>query len=498
MIHELNPERAQENWVLASHKRQKGRPDEAQEALELLWEIINPDTGFQPSMLKAYWLAAEINLDHGFADEALKCLDLYKGPSKKRGEQLTKDEIQTLFLKARCQFDLKNWAECKNLLSLISENDHANLDAVQMKADLNLETNNTGEAIRIYQSLLDRDHNTKTVMFSMAQAYFLSQNYAQANQYLTKLKEMGVVDPAVEHWFKLTQQKIYDESIRKDPTISFLDKVIMRFFPFYAASKILQYTHKKLIEDTTQAIKFKDELTGLYSKDAVGVYLPNFFQKARERFFIGRGDLDFFKSINDIHGHDVGDRVLSTFGKIAGEYFPNRAFRMGGDEFLWCFDGTESACLNQAKAFRKALETRARDLVNAGLLEKPIRDINTDEMIFLNWELTCSQGIAEWTKDLSQDKALSEADGNQYSAKQSAVGRNAIFFKNKLVDKGERPIPYTVAIVKHLDLFAKGKNFADWWNYLESTKDQNAIKEALAMATKQETDEKKALAEKSS
>ncbi|TCR92869.1 GGDEF domain-containing protein [Rhizobium sp. BK376] len=47
-------------------------------------------------------------------------------------------------------------------------------------------------------------------------------------------------------------------------------------------------------------------------------------------------DLDHFKSINDRHGHQAGDHVLSEFARIAKRFIPRDGIfgRMGGEEFI--------------------------------------------------------------------------------------------------------------------------------------------------------------------
>lgn len=82
-------------------------------------------------------------------------------------------------------------------------------------------------------------------------------------------------------------------------------------------------------------IAYKDALTGLYN----GQFLLN-----RQNDIINYGgltimvDLDRFKDINDLFGHQTGDEVLIEVGKklsnFTYDFKEAYAFRLGGDEFL--------------------------------------------------------------------------------------------------------------------------------------------------------------------
>ena len=55
-------------------------------------------------------------------------------------------------------------------------------------------------------------------------------------------------------------------------------------------------------------------------------------------------DLDHFKRVNDEHGHEIGDRVLSWFGALLTEQARgvDVAARVGGEEFVVLLPGADA------------------------------------------------------------------------------------------------------------------------------------------------------------
>jgi diguanylate cyclase (GGDEF)-like protein len=67
-------------------------------------------------------------------------------------------------------------------------------------------------------------------------------------------------------------------------------------------------------------------------------------------------DIDDFKAVNDIHGHDVGDEVLGAFGAMLKKHFgaegsPHAPGRAGGEEFVVVVDTRDPELQNRLKAF---------------------------------------------------------------------------------------------------------------------------------------------------
>lgn len=85
-----------------------------------------------------------------------------------------------------------------------------------------------------------------------------------------------------------------------------------------------------------------DKLTGARNRNAFEREFANF--KVEElNHWIVICDLNHFKSINDTYGHSKGDKALKQFTKIVLDCIQETSFlyRIGGDEFVLLFEGSE-------------------------------------------------------------------------------------------------------------------------------------------------------------
>lgn len=84
-----------------------------------------------------------------------------------------------------------------------------------------------------------------------------------------------------------------------------------------------------------QALAERDPLTGLYNRRAAEAHLATLHRDAAHTELI-LFDIDHFKSINDQHGHGVGDSVLCEVAARCGSHLGERGVlaRWGGEEFL--------------------------------------------------------------------------------------------------------------------------------------------------------------------
>jgi two-component system cell cycle response regulator len=158
-----------------------------------------------------------------------------------------------------------------------------------------------------------------------------------------------------------------------------------------------------------------DQLTGLHNRRYMSRHLDNLLAQAHKSgkalaFVIM--DIDFFKMVNDTHGHDIGDEVLREFARRISANIRgiDLACRFGGEEFVVVMPDTDIAyAYAVADRLRKSIETTPIEISRApGKLT-----------------ITISIGIAgsEGEND-GAEELLHRADQALYRAKKT--GRNRV------------------------------------------------------------------------
>jgi diguanylate cyclase (GGDEF)-like protein len=106
----------------------------------------------------------------------------------------------------------------------------------------------------------------------------------------------------------------------------------------------------------------RDWLTGLANRRRFNAAFSQAWREALDRgtpLALLLFDLDHFKTVNDRHGHSVGDRCLAAFAeRLRGAFggLGELAARIGGEEFAVILTGTAAlAAYDRAEAFRAAL-----------------------------------------------------------------------------------------------------------------------------------------------
>lgn len=160
-------------------------------------------------------------------------------------------------------------------------------------------------------------------------------------------------------------------------------------------------TEARMLENLAE----QDPLTGLLNRRAIE---PRFSELCADGFTtFALIDLDHFKSVNDIHGHAVGDDVLRVAARGLAPDEDTLVMRLGGEEFLLLLRGKDAG--ERAEQRRKMLPMRI-----------------AEEVPGLSRLVTASMGLVEGTVETMTASGFqdvySRADKLLYEAKQT--GRN--------------------------------------------------------------------------
>lgn len=178
-----------------------------------------------------------------------------------------------------------------------------------------------------------------------------------------------------------------------------------------------------IVRDVTDSKEYEMRLEHLAMHDAL-TGLPNrrYVLKAIADHILPEGqtppqisvlylDLDFFKSVNDTHGHDMGDRCLIELARrIQSTAGPqDMVARFGGDEFIvLTHDSTQVAC------------ERAAALLD--ILAKPI--MIGDVVVKLHASIGVAQLLPEHR---TPSEVIRDADAAMYQAKERGRHRTQLF-----------------------------------------------------------------------
>jgi len=166
---------------------------------------------------------------------------------------------------------------------------------------------------------------------------------------------------------------------------------------------------QKLLEanEKLNEMVITDELTGAYNRRFLNNKLKEEIERSErteEPFSLIMFDIDHFKRINDVFGHDCGDVVLKSISKIVKERIRkiDNFCRWGGEEFVILIPNTEkNSAFLLAEELRKIIACNKMEGIDS---------------------VTASFGVASYSVGDNSDSIIKRADDLMYLAK--IQGRN--------------------------------------------------------------------------
>lgn len=198
-------------------------------------------------------------------------------------------------------------------------------------------------------------------------------------------------------------QNVMDEIYELEGPLSQLDKVLMPIgLMLISIGIVLSIKNERKQHFRISQKSMKDPLTKLYNRRYLEEKLESILDRSIEvnyEISIAFIDIDNFKKINDTEGHLKGDEILKYIGELINSSIrgSDYAFRYGGDEFLIVYQNTSSEI---------ALKITER-----------IKNNFKKNILFNNYSLTLSSGIASYQKPENYKDFIQRADQAMYSSK---------------------------------------------------------------------------------
>ena len=177
--------------------------------------------------------------------------------------------------------------------------------------------------------------------------------------------------------------------------------------------------NEELLTKTTKLEKkaSMDFLTKLYNREKFNSFLDyeiNKIKRYKEQYLsLLIVDIDYFKHVNDTHGHLVGDSVLQEIGKILSVCSRDSDIvaRWGGEEFVVMLPQTNiEQAVFVAEKLRATVEKHKFDTVK---------------------HVTCSIGVSQFHKNEDKETLFKRTDKALYKAKNN--GRNRVEMENMTI-----------------------------------------------------------------
>lgn len=160
-----------------------------------------------------------------------------------------------------------------------------------------------------------------------------------------------------------------------------------------------------------------DSMTGLFNRKYTECHISRLLSEEKVDGFLFLLDLDEFKKVNDMHGHQAGDALLKRISAVLAENIrvSDIGGRMGGDEFMLFFPNQRGRKEGDRIAQRLIEETR-----------QVFAEMNLGQ--------SCSIGIAAIQKgNLTFEEAYRRADEALYLAKGNGKGTYCWYEEEKMM-----------------------------------------------------------------
>jgi diguanylate cyclase (GGDEF)-like protein len=167
-------------------------------------------------------------------------------------------------------------------------------------------------------------------------------------------------------------------------------------------------------KERVRGIRSKDEMTGLLNKTGFAAQLEEATARAKRRVnpreYLLNIDINQFKRVNDVFGHEEGDKMIITTANHLAQHLPVVG-HVGGDEFL---------ALLPRSTYGDSLEDYLHNIITSYECLPDVLRINAPSTgNDYTTRVTLSIGAQHLSKHITTSQAMNKADALMYRAKRN-------------------------------------------------------------------------------
>lgn len=149
-----------------------------------------------------------------------------------------------------------------------------------------------------------------------------------------------------------------------NPRLHYEDHTLLSSIQYFLTDSLKAKERKACL----QYMSYRDMLTTLYNRNRYIQVLEGMQAKTVIKTSVAYIDINGLKRVNDLYGHEAGDRLIINTARSMLAILPENAYRVGGDEFvLICFDMDEKIFRSKVRDICDSIAAK-RSSVSVGVV----------------------------------------------------------------------------------------------------------------------------------
>ena len=140
-----------------------------------------------------------------------------------------------------------------------------------------------------------------------------------------------------------------------NPRLHYEDHTLLSSIQYFLTDSLKAKEHKEKL----RYMSYRDMLTTLYNRNKYIQMLESVQEETITRTGVAYIDINGLKQVNDLYGHEAGDRLIINTARSILAVLPENAYRVGGDEFvLICPDMDEKIFREKVQDICDSIEAK--------------------------------------------------------------------------------------------------------------------------------------------